>query len=336
MRRLHLLTFLFICFLLITNCSLPQAASTPTAETSIAPTSTVPPPLPTPELGQAENPLILTLPPSANSPDQVNAAKLFAEQLSERTGYLVVVSASDSYISLVDALDKGNADIVLLDALSYESAYQKGLITAAFVEVKEEKTTYGSQFVASRESGFIPYYDPDTQTNTADASIALAQFIDKKPCWTDGISPSGYIVPFGYLNKYNVVTKPAAFVQGHPTVIRSLYAGGICDFGATYIDARKFPSLEDQYPDLMEQILVIWQIPEIIPYNILAFSNRIPETIQTVLRNAIPAILQTDEGKNVFKTAFDIDKLTETNDASYETFHDAMKESGLDLSDLTR
>ena len=74
-----------------------------------------------------------------------------------------------------------------------------------------------------------------------DAAVALAQFADKKPCWSDETSASGYVIPLGYLNANQIVTKPAAFVQGHPTVVRSLYATGICDFGATYVDARKFP-----------------------------------------------------------------------------------------------
>ena len=139
MHRINFPAILTIC-LILTNCSLPQTPSTPPPDNSITSTNTVPPPLPTPELGQAENPLILTLPSfSSNSPEQINAAKLIAEQLSQRTGYSVVVAASDLYISIVDALEKGNAHIVLLDALSYATAYQKDLVTASFVEIKDGK-----------------------------------------------------------------------------------------------------------------------------------------------------------------------------------------------------
>ena len=44
-----------------------------------------------------------------------------------------------------------------------------------------------------------------------------------------------------------------------------------CNFGATYIDARKFPSLEDEFPDLVEQVIVIWRIPDIIPMSSVLF-----------------------------------------------------------------
>ena len=330
MRRVNFRIISLAC-LLLTYCSLPKVVATPGPETLIIPTNSVPPPLPTPELGLAENPLILALPPSVAQPEQIAAAKAIAVQLSQRTGYSVVVVSSDSPAFLVDALEKGNAHIVLLDPLSYEASYQKGLIKAAFAVVKDGKTMYGSQLVASKRGGFISYFDSATQTNTADASIALKQFIGKKPCWSDEASPSGYIVPLGLLKKYQIEMQPAAFVQGHPTVIRSIYAGGICDFGATYIDARKFPSLEDQYPDLLERVIIVWQIPEIIPFSVLAFSSQLPENIRETFSAAIIALLQTDDGKNFFKKAFDISALATINDASFEDFHDLMKESRLNI-----
>lgn len=334
-RKLLLITFVLI---LILSCSLPrvnltQATETPSPST---PTDTATPPLPKPELGLAENPLILALAPSSNSQAQIDAAKVIASQFTERTGYAVVTVIPDSYAALVDALEKGNAHFVLLDPFSYELAYQKGLVNAGFAIVKDGKASYGSQFIASRKSGFKSYFDPLTQTNTAGASEALKQFADKKPCWSDETSPSGYVVPLGFLNQNQIQTRPAAFVQGHPTVVRSVYAGGICDFGATYIDARKFPSLEDQYPDLMEQVIVVWQIPEIIPYSVFAFSTNMPQPMRDLFTNIIPAIMQTNAGKAAFKSAYAIEELLPVNDAYYADFREYVDESRLELSALIK
>ena len=325
-----------IIFVLIfvASCSLPQVSITQATETPIpvTPTDTALPTLPKPELGLPENPLILALPPSSNSQTQIDAAKVLASQFKDRTGYEVVTVVPESYGSLVDALDKGNAHIVLLDPLSYELAYQKGLVQAAFAVVKDGKVTYGAEFIASRKGGFKSYFDLPSQANTADASEALAQFADKKPCWSDETSPSGYVIPLGFLNKNQIQTKPAAFVQGHPTVVRSVYVGGICDFGATYIDARKFPSLEDQYPDLMEQVIVIWQIPEIIPFHVLALSTNMPQSMRDLFANTIPAIMQTDDGKAAFKSAYNIEELLSVNDAYFSEFHEYASKSKVDLS----
>jgi len=340
MKRAYrsLISLLLVTFLMV-GCNLPRIALTQLAtETPIPapPTAEVAPLLSTVELGLVENPLILALPPSANSPEQISAAQFIASQLTERTGYAVVTIAPNSYTELVDALEKGNAHIVLLDPYAYALAYKKGLVRAEYAVVEKGDDKYGAQFIATRKGGFTSYFDPLTEENTTDAGTALAQFTDKKPCWSDETSPSGYVIPLGILNKNRVAIRPAAFVEGHPTIVRSLYAGGICDFGATYIDARKFPSLEDTFPDLMEQVIVVWRIPEIIPYNVLAFSTNMPQPMRELFANTIPAILQTDAGGAAFKAAYNIVELQSVNDAFYNDFRDYMEESNIDLSTLVK
>jgi len=288
------------------------------------------------ELGLAENPLILALPPSANSQEQINAAKLIASQFTERTGYTVVTVIPDSYTALLEALGKGNAHIAVLDPYAYELAYQRDLVHASYAVLKDGEGKYGAQFLAARKGGFTSYFDERAGENQEEAAVALAQFADKKPCWSDEISPSGYVIPVGYLNENQIITRPAAFVEGHPTVVRSLYASGICDFGATYIDARKFPSLEDEFPDLVEQVIVVWQIPAIIPYNVLAFSTNMPQGMRGLFAGLIPAIIQTEAGKAAFKTAYDIDELEAVNDGYYEEFRIYVDESGIDLTTLIK
>jgi len=319
--------------------SIAQATATATQTATpfgVTPTDTAPPPFPTMELGLAENPLILALPPSANSQEQINAAKLIASQFTERTGYTVVTVIPDSYTALLEALGKGNAHIVVLDPYAYELAYQRDLVHASYAVLKDGEGKYGAQFLAARKGGFTSYFDERAGENQEEAAVALAQFADKKPCWSDEISPSGYVIPVGYLNENQIITRPAAFVEGHPTVVRSLYASGICDFGATYIDARKFPSLEDEFPDLVEQVIVVWQIPAIIPYNVLAFSTNMPQGMRDLFAGLIPAIIQTEAGKAAFKTAYDVDELEAVNDGYYEEFRIYVDESGIDLTTLIK
>src|SRR5262245_18907455 len=118
-RRLASLVLILTALM---SCSLPVATVIPPTGTpfSATPTDTLPPPLPTPELGLAENPLILALTPASNIQAQIDAAKALADQFTQRTGYVVVTVVPDSYSALVDALEKGNAHIVLLDPFSYE------------------------------------------------------------------------------------------------------------------------------------------------------------------------------------------------------------------------
>ena len=340
-------TFLTILLLagaiFLTNCTFPgviPATLTPTPTSTpapvVTPTDTAPAPFALAELGMAENPLILALPPSANSAEQIAAANTIAAQFTQRTGYTVVTIAPESYTELVDVLKNGNAHIALLDPYAYELAYQQGSVNAAYGVMQDGESLYGSQFLATRKGGFQSYYDDVSEENTEEAPIALAQFADKKPCWSDESSASGYVIPLGYLNANQIVTKPAAFVQGHPTVVRSLYASGICDFGATYVDAREFPSLMDEFPDLKEQVIVVWRVPEIIPYNVLALSTRMPVEMQNLFATQVAAILQTTEGQAAFKTAYDIEELQVVNDGFYAEFRKYLQESGIDLATLVK
>jgi len=350
-RRRNLLTLIVLtASTLLADCSIPTIpqtmGSTPTSTiTPIVATPLIPiistdTPLPAPstvELGLAENPLILALPPGTNSQEQIDSVKQIAAQITERTGYAVVTIVPDSYTALVDALANGNAHIVFLEPYAYELAYRRNLVKAAFAVLRDGAGKYGAQFLAARSSGFKSYFNPLNETNIiSDARIALTQLANKKPCWSDETSASGYVIPLGYLNMYQLNTRPAAFVGGHPTVVRSLYATGICDFGATYIDARKFPSLEDQYPDLVEQVIVIWRIPDIIPYEVVAFSTNMPQEIRDKIASIIPAILQTEAGKTAFKTAYDIDEIEPVNDGYYEEFRIYLDESRIDLSTLVK
>ena len=338
-----LINFLLVAAFLLANCTyprpdvtqIPQATETETPTPEVTPTDTAQP-FPTAELGLAENPLILALPPFAASQAQIDAAKLIASQFTERTGHTVVTVIPESEAALVEALGKGNAHIVLLEPYAYELAYQRGWVRAAYAVLKDGEGKYGAQFIAARKRGFESYFDEGTELNTADAKTALTQFKDKKPCWSDETSPSGYVIPAGYLNENQVVIKPPAFVQGHPTVVRSLYASGICDFGATYIDARKFPSLEDEFPDLIEQVIVVWRIPDIIPYGVLAFSTNMPQEMRDLLANAIPAMMQTTAGKAAFKTTYDIEEMQAVNDAYYDEFRRYVNISGIDLTTLVK
>ena len=342
-HRTLLPLILFTASLLLADCSIPsipgivQSTPTPTliVEIPLISTDTPLPPPPAVELGLAENPLILALPPSANTREQIESANQIAAQITERTGHTVVTIVPDSYTALVDLLANDNAHIVLLEPYAYELAYQRGLVYASYAVLRDGKGKYGAQFIAARGSGFDSYFNPLNETNIiSDARIAINQLANKKPCWSDETSASGYVIPLGYLNMYQLNTRPAAFVGGHPTVVRSLYATGICDFGATYIDARKFPSLEDEYPDLVEQVIVIWRIPDIIPYEVLAFSTNMPQEMRDQVATIIPAILQTEVGKTAFKVAFDIEEIEPANDGYYEEFRIYLDESRVDLTTL--
>ncbi len=335
-----------LALLLLTACNVAvEGASENTPEPTLgmetalaiaAATAEIPRPTPTPAaLGTIENPLVLALPPgsSANT-ERIEAGKAFAEQLSEVTGYTFVVVAPESYAKLVDAMGKGNAHIAVLPDYAYALAYEKGYANAAFASLKSGEKAYGAQFIARKDAGFKSYFDAQTEENTADAITALSQFRDKKPCWSDETSPSGYVIPSGILAHNDVPLRPPAFVQGQPTVVRAVYVGGICDFGATYIDARGFPAVLDEYPDTLERVRVIWRIPPVIPYETFTIARNLPPEVVQALEDAVFRISGMQAGRQVLGQAYGIEEWERITDVFYEGFRLYLDASGVDLESL--
>ncbi len=320
----------------------PQAVSTPTLEnTAQAATATFSPTpavsSPDNPLGSDKNPLILALAPSTNpSADVINAGKVLASTLSNTTGYRFVSVIPPDEKELVEAFGNGNAHIGVLSPFGYLLASNQGYVTAAFARQQNGKIFYGAQFIVRNDADFTSYYDPVKAQNTADVTAALAQFGGKKPCWSDEFSPSGYVVPLGFLGEAGVKILEPAFMAGQPTVVRAVYAGGICDFGATYIDARAYPGLEDSFPDVNQKVVVVWQIPPIIPYETLVFARGMTVDMRRVLTRAFVDLISTPDGSSAMQTLYGFNAMSVIQDGQYDEFRKAVRASGLDLNTLVR
>ena len=309
----------------------------PTATPTLPATATRPPTITAPvsELGKSGNPLILALPPSTQAtPDVLNAGQTLAGLLEKATGYRIVSVVPPSEADLVAGFGTGNAHIGVLSPFAYLLASRERSAEAAFARQHGKDIFYGAQFIARSDAAFTRYFDPLQEGNTAEAPKALAQFQNKKPCWTDERSASGYVVPLGLLKDSNVETRAPAFLAGHVAVVRAVEAGGICDFGATYIDARSYPGLQDQYPDLLKKLPVIWRVPPIIPYETLVFARGLDEGMRRNLTRALVDIESTPDGKSAMQLLYGFDAMQVSQDNQYEDFRQAVDASGLDLLTL--
>jgi phosphonate transport system substrate-binding protein len=324
--------------LLILGCSFPVRiiSGTPTQIPTLTPL-----PVPTqtlastPEPGTGQNPLILALSPSPRPSDEaVAAGEVIAAFIEARTGYRLVTIAPTSESALVDALDMGNAHIAPLTPFGYLLARRDNSVTVILSSLRDGEAFYGAQFIVNRESEFTSYFDPARDANTAEAPVALKQFEDKKPCWSEVTSPSAYVIPLGALTKSQVQTSSPAFLEGQVNVVRAVYADDICDFGATFVDARELPSLEADYPDVLDRVRVAWRIPKVIPYEAVTLSNSLPIEVRRLIQRAFIDLMLTPEGKAAIQTAYGMDEIQVAEDAMYDDFAAYVKASGLDLADL--
>jgi len=308
-------------------------APTKVPPTAVPPTATEPP---APELGTPENPLIMALAPSATSQELQTGGKAIADKLSELTGLTIEIVVPTNYAAMIEAMGAGQAHIGWLAPVQYVVAHGKGYADVGLATVRNGSNHYGFQYVANAAAGFTSYYDPATATTTADATTALAQFADKKPCWTDPLSASGYILPFGLLAANGVKTKSGAWVQGHPTVIKSVYLspkGEICDFGATYIDARS--NVAADFPDVNDVVQIIWVSEPFIPNDNVSYAFNVPADLRAKLTEALIALASTEDGIALLKSGgYSIQGLEVVDDTFYDEFRVYLEASGIDPTTL--
>jgi ABC-type phosphate/phosphonate transport system substrate-binding protein len=333
MKKLLVLILLFT-----TACNLPAlAAPTPTPTLGL-PTPTPMPTLqvqPTSEPGTEANPLLLALTPSpTRSQTAVDAANALAQALEDATGYQIVTVAPAYEADLVRDFSIGNAHIGLLTPYGYFLAAENGDVHALLAKLRGGQVLYGVQFLARNDSNFKRYYDPVRDENTAEAEEALAQFTNRKPCWSDAFSPSGYVIPLGVLNQAGVRSGEPAFLEGQGTVVRGIYSKGICDFGATYTDARDLTILLQDYPDVMEKVVVIWRTPPLIPYEQIVVASRLNPEIKRSLLRAFIDLMGTDDGQALIQTVYGIDEFQPADESQYQDFGKLLKASGLDIQSL--
>lgn len=331
MKKVFLLFSLLTLACSFTSRLIPVDA-TATPQPTSAPTAT---PQPSGELGTESNPLILALAPSAHPTDaMINAGDVISAFIQERTGYHVVTVILPSESALLTAISKGNTHITSLSPYGYASAYQRDEVTALLAKVNGDKTFYGTQIIANRTKNFISYFDEIKNENTTDLVSALKQFQEKKACWSDSSSASGYVIPLGLLNQAKVTLRSAAFLGNQPSVVRAVYADDICDFGATFVDARTSPTLEADYPDVLDKVKVVWRIPEIIPYENIVVSVDVPLEIRRVIQRAFIDLMLSPEGKTAIQTVYGFDEIKIIEDSAYAEFVALVNASGLDLLNL--
>jgi ABC-type phosphate/phosphonate transport system substrate-binding protein len=125
-----------------------------------------------------------------------------------------------------------------------------------------------------------------------------------------------------------------AFTMSHFSVVRALELGSVCDFGATYIDARAYPVLKNEYPHIMDDVIVVWQIPAIIPFDGLFLSSALPDEVRTKLRASLQQVALSGEGQRLLKSLYNMDAITPEQDVFYAEFVRYISVSGADWDSL--
>ena len=97
------------------------------------------------------------------------------------------------------------------------------------------------------------------------------------------------------------------------------------------MDART--RIEEDYPDVMEQTVVIALEPD-IPNDGVQFQPDVSQELRTQIVNGLLAIAETEAGVEALDTAYQWEALQAADDSYYDGFRQILQAAGISAADL--
>jgi phosphonate transport system substrate-binding protein len=272
------------------------------------------------ELGSEDNPIVWVFVPSGETERVTSGAEDVIAMLEEETGLYFKVLVVTEYAGAIEAMcaDPPEAQMASLATFAYVLAADRGCAEAAMLSVRFGSPTYNGQFLVHADSGITD----------------LSELGGKTFCRPDPLSTSGWVIPSIMLKGAGVDpdTGLAEVVDAgsHDAVAAAVY-DGTCDVGATYVDARS--RIEEDYPDVMEQTVVIALEPD-IPNDGVQFIPDLPQETRDKIVDGLMAVAATEEGVEALNLAYQWTELQEAGDSFYDPFRQILQAAGISAEEL--
>ncbi len=251
---------------------------------------------PTATTGQSK--LVFAFIPSAQTEVVLSSGDRIGRMLSVALGMPVETVVTTSFAAAIEAMCAGRADIGALNPFGYVLARDR---TPPCAEVALVSVRFG-----------LPYYRAQFNVR-ADANInTIADLKGKRFAYVDAVSTSGFLFPRAELKKLGFdpdrFFAETVFAGSHSNVILAVYRGQV-DGGATFEDARS--TVQRQFPDVLQKVKVI-ATTNPIPNDTFSLNPKLSPDLKAKIKDRLLRISQTADGKDAFKSLYDISGLTDT------------------------
>jgi phosphonate transport system substrate-binding protein len=316
-RLVSLLALVAATSLLLAACGGGGGATAPTVVPNTPHPSSTPEPTAVP-LGTADNPVIWVLVPSQDTEAVLAGAEDIAAAIEAASGLIVEPIVSTDFTAAVEAMCNGEAHMGALNTFNYIVAHERGCADVGLVSLRFGTSFYAGQVITRPDTGIA----------------SIADLAGHTFCRPDPTSTSGWIIPSIAMQAEGLDPETDLLeivdAGGHDGVVIAVINGD-CDAGSTFVDART--NVEEEFPDVMEQVVVIAESAP-IPNDTISFHPDMDPAVREALTAALLALNDTEEGLADLAAVYSWSGLEATDDTFYDGFRQQLEAAGMSIEDL--
>ncbi|TVP92139.1 phosphate/phosphite/phosphonate ABC transporter substrate-binding protein [Alkalibacterium sp.] len=257
--------------------------------------------------------LVLGYFPSADVENMAASARPLEEYLSEQLDIPVSGQVMTDYTGLIEAMRNQNADIAFLPPFAFVQAEERANVEVILKAIRDGSDSYVAQYNVAADS------DIDSIDDLVETDGLVWAF-------TDYTSTSGYLFPAQQMMDLGVADLESHFttidVGAHDAAILSVLDGQ-ADFATTFEDARV--RLEDEIPDIYEQIRVIGTTEE-IPNATVSVRSELPEDLKERIQEVFLNMNDDMEMLEVLANVYNWEGFAPAETEDYDVVRDVYSE----------
>jgi phosphonate transport system substrate-binding protein len=267
-----------------------------------------------------EKTLRLVLVPEKNVFEQRKRYKYITDYLSTKMDMNFIVEIMANYGDISEAFIEGKADAGFFGSFSYVLTHSKAGIEPLVRPVwPNNNSTYRGYVFVRKDSNI------QTVKDMKNKSLVLV----------DKATTAGYIFQLFYFKYYGINNiedyfSRISFANSHDAAAWAVYAGE-ADIGGA--KNHIFNGLMEEYPDFKEQMVVLFESPE-VPSNGLAVRKDLNPAIKLRIKTLLLSLHESPEGQETLKN-FGAIKFIATSNDDYVVVYNMVKQLGIDLQEYS-
>lgn len=347
MRLFRIVTPFAVLLLVLGACGTGSTASTGASESMAASMST----------GESmdehagwPDQLTIGFVPSTEAGALVEDIQPLADYLSEQLGIPVEGIVSNDYTGLVTAMETGQAQIGALPPFGLLQAMDRANAEVILQSERFGSGTYHTQFFTNDPDKYcsdtpeentrvvndeeVTYLNCNgtarANEDTPEGPVGLDALSNVEPgtsfSFVEETSASGYIFPATVLITNGIDPEndiDPIFAGSHDGSVIAVCEGQ-ADVGVSFDDARTIATTDC---DVASKVVVFAYGPE-IPNDGIAVSGDLPDNLKQAIKDALMAYAETDAGKEVLDSIYQITAFTEPNVDALEIVRQAVDQLG--------